>query len=370
MKKVSLFLGMVLAASFAMAQNTALVEQVGSTNGATVAQTGVLNDAESRQYGDQNVTNVKQIGQENIGVADQLKGNSNNGSVDQYGYKNEAYLTQGMIPGYFSADGVTTNAMVSSNNVGSIKQNGEKNSSQLQQFGNENYGATDQKGGNNNVAYVYQGWAGNWWGQNTFTELYSYKSTAVITQIGNNNIDAAIWQYGGTNNNATISETGDGNLARISQGFIYSDYNYNFRNPIYNTQNNTAIIAQTGNLNAAKLFQLGNGNSFNLAQNGNGNKLGIAAGDLLVARNGYFEQDGDGNAFIGTQSNGATLKNTSRQTGNSNYINMAQGASDIAEIIQAGNSNGAMLTQMGGFQDATILQTGNGNNAIVTQGGF
>lgn len=369
MKKVNLVLGMVLVAGMAMAQNKAVVDQVGSTNGATVAQTGVLNDASSKQYGDQNVTNLKQIGQENIGVADQLKGNSNNGSVDQYGYKNEAYLTQGMKPGYFGAD-ATTNAMVSNNNVGSIKQNGEKNSSQLQQFGNENYGAVDQKGGNNNQAYVYQGWAGNWWGQNDFTELYSYKSTAVITQIGSNNIDAAIWQYGGTNNYANISETGDGNSARIAQGTIYSDYAYNYTHPVINTQNNAATITQAGNTNAARLYQLGNGNSFALTQNGNGNKLGLATGSLLEKRNGYFDQDGNSNVFVGTQTNGAELKNTSGQKGNGNYINMVQGAGDIAEIIQAGDLNGVMLTQMGGAQDATILQTGNGNNATVTQGGF
>ena len=369
MKKVSLFLGMVLAASFAMAQNTALVEQVGSTNGATVAQTGITNDATSHQFGNANATNVKQIGTSNTGIADQLKGDNNNGSVDQYGTKNEAYLTQGMVPGYFSDYNVITSAMVSNKNIGSIKQNGEKDYSELQQFGNENYGIVDQKNGNNNEASVYQGWAGNWWNQTAYTALYSYKSTATVAQVGNNNT-GDIWQYGGTNNKATISESGDGNVSKISQGFIYSDAPYNFRNPILNTQNNTASIIQAGNTNAAKLFQLGNSNSFALNQNGNGNKVGVAVGDLLVARNGYFEQDGDGNVFYGKQTNGAELKNTSRQTGNGNYINMVQGSGDVAEIIQAGNLNGAILTQMGGAQDATILQTGTSNNATVTQGGF
>lgn len=368
MKKVSLVLGMVLVAGMAMAQNKAKVDQVGTSNGATVAQTGVLNDATAKQFGNTNGALVKQIGTSNIGVSDQLNGNRNNSSVDQYGNTNEAYLVQGMIPGYYGSD-VNTSAMVSNNNIGSIKQNGVKEVGELLQVGNENNGAIDQKGGDNNTANVYQGWAGDWWGQSTYTALYSYKSTAGIAQIGSNNA-GAIWQYGGTNNYASISETGDGNTARISQGFIYDDFDYSFSSPVINTKDNTASITQAGNGNAAKLFQLGNTNSFALTQNGYGNSVGVAIGDLEVARNGYFEQDGNANTFIGTQNNGATLENTSRQTGNGNYINMVQGAGDIAEIIQDGNLNGVLLTQMGGVQDATILQTGNSNSATVTQSGF
>ncbi len=367
MKKISLVFAMVFAAGMVMAQNTSLVEQVGNLNGATVSQTGTLNDATAKQIGNSDVALVKQIGTSNIGVSDQINGNSNNSTVDQDGTSNEAYLTQGMVPNYYAAPYNISSSVPAFENVGSIKQIGSNNYSEFVQVGTKNSGSVSQNG-NGNIGYAYQGWAFGFWGETpTTAALSSTNSTATISQIHNNN-DGNIWQYGGDNNKANMTQDGNSNLARISQGFIYADAAYNFRYPVYNTKNNTATITQSGDGNAAKLFQLGDANSFTLTQSGGGNKVGIAAGGLLEARNGYFEQDGDGNTFVGAQANGATLDNTSRQTGNDNYINLSQGTGDVAKIIQDGSLNDAILTQGGGGQTATILQDGNSNIATVTQG--
>jgi hypothetical protein len=154
----------------------------------------------------------------------------------------------------------------------------------------------------------------------------------------------------------------------IAQGFIYNDADYNFTTPKFNVNNNTASVNQVGGDNSAKMFQLGDGNTFSLTQQGNGNTIGgRGLSGLEAIRNGYFEQDGDGNTFTGVQTDGATLSDDSRQTGNGNAIEMSQGEDDLAKIVQHGDMNDVFLTQMGGGQNATILQTGDLNVATVTQ---
>jgi len=353
MKKVSLFLGMVLVAGMAMSQNKAVTTQTGKENEATVTQVG-SNDA-----------TVIQTGDENVGVTDQLNGNGNTISIEQKnGNKNEAYVTQGMVTNY---GGLTSSNVPGTLNKATVVQSGSANVvGEFIQVGDKNEGSVSQTGVGNS-AYAYQGWAYGFWGETAITSaLSSTNSTVSITQIQDNN-QSAVWQYGGDNNDATISQDGEANIARIAQGFIYTDAPYNFSNPVYNTKDNTATIIQSGDGNAAKLFQLGDANSFTLTQSGGGNKVGVAAGGLLEARNGYFEQDGDGNIFVGAQANGATLDNTSKQDGDGNYINMSQGGGDVAKIIQDGDLNDAFLTQMGGGQNATILQTGDSNIATVSQ---
>lgn len=60
MKKVSLVLGMVLAASFAMAQNVSNTTQTGSDNGVAVTQAGVANLLNNSQTGDDNTATISQ----------------------------------------------------------------------------------------------------------------------------------------------------------------------------------------------------------------------------------------------------------------------------------------------------------------------
>ncbi|MHB9141470.1 MAG: hypothetical protein ACYC25_06310 [Paludibacter sp.] len=368
MKKTSLFLGMVLAASMALAQNTAVTSQTGDDNGATVNQTGDDNGATINQVGNLDVGTVSQDGTSNVGLVDQINGGDNTGTINQTGGSNEAYLTQGMVENYYDAPYDKSSAVPANGNTGSIIQNGSGNVTEFVQVGTNNEGSVTQNA-TGNTAYAYQGWAFGFWGETATTSaLPSTNSDVTISQISGDNY-GAVWQYGGDNNSIEISQTvGGGNSAQIAQGFIYADANYDFTHPVYNVDDNTAVVSQAGDGNSAKLFQLGNGNSFNLTQNGSGNTLGgRGLSGLEAGRNGYFEQDGDGNIFEGTQSDGATLDYTSRQTGDGNYINLSQGEDDLAKVIQQGDLNNVYLTQMGGGQNATILQTGDSNTATVTQ---
>ena len=390
MKKLIFLFAMVFAVGMVMAQidttNVATTEQIGSNNDVLVKQIGDNNEAESHQYGNQNDAFVKQEGEDNFGIADQLNGDRNELYVTQSGNSNKVFGVQGMIPGYYAEDGITTYNMVSNDNDGTINQMGDNNLADFLQVGSNNDGLIGQNG-SGNKAYAYQGWAGNWWGfGGVLANLFTNNSTATIEQINNNNT-GAIWQYGGNNNEANILQDGNNNTASIAQGFIYNDYAYDFTYPVYNTQNNYASIDQLGNSNTAKLFQLGNGNLFKLTQNGDGNSVGYdpSASGLLLVRNAYFAQDGNHNKFAGVwksanndlvfwedhvaeQFNGATLDAESYQKGDYNKIGLRQGQDDWALIQQDGIGNEGLLYQYGVDQNqATMLQFGNYNSSQIVQ---
>jgi len=365
MKKLYFLFAIVFAAGIAMAQNTSVVEQVGSTNDAEVTQTGSTNNATSHQFGDSHVVGLIQNGTGNIGITDQINGNNNDATINQDGTSNQAYLTQGMTVGYLGA-GYASSNVPASNNVGIITQIGTSNEIDFVQVGDDNVGSVTQDG-NGNKGYAYQGWAYGFWGETAETSaLSSYSSVASVQQTGETNF-GAVWQYGGTAK-AIITQNGDDNMAQISQGFIYDDANYDFTHPKYNTKDNLAWVAQDGKDNSVRLFQLGDNNTFMLEQKGDGNTVGgRGLAGLEAVRNGYFRQDGDGNFFNGVQSNGATLDDESFQDGESNGISLSQGDDDWAVIKQFGNGNIAILAQGGVGNEATILQSGANNAASVTQ---
>lgn len=389
MKKIAILFAMIFVVGMAMGQtitNEAETEQIGNHNEVLVKQIGDQNDAASHQYGNENDASVLQDGDENIGLADQLRGDRNSADVLQVGNSNEGYIIQGMISGYYSDYGVTTYNMTSHDNNGSIEQEGIDNYSDLLQVGNNNNGSLNQSG-NNNKAYAYQGWAGDWWGfGGVRANLFSNNSTATIEQINNDN-NGQIYQYGGNNNTGNIHQNGNFNAATISQGFIYDEFAYDFTNPVFNTQNNFASINQIGSSNTSKLFQLGNGNSFKLNQTNDGNSVGFnpSAVSLLDKRNAFFAQDGSNNRFAGVvlnannipvfkpglaaeQYNGATLSHESYQKGDYNDIGLRQGQDDFALIQQDGLGNGALLWQQGADQNvATMVQKGDYNTSSVVQ---
>jgi len=344
MNNVSLFLGMVLVAGMAMAQNVATTVQNGNTNVASVGQTG-----------------------SNKGVVDQLLGNDNQGTLTQVGYRNDAIIMQGL-----TAVGVGVykdQNMGASNNVGYISQiGGNDNEGAVYQLGDHNNGQISTNGSGNN-AQMYQGWSNIDGGYAT----YGHSNSSVLSQTGAGNT-ALAWQYGGVwgerSNVNNITQNGNNNFATVAQGYIYP-VNDKGITPLYgaNVTGNTSNIAQlNGDWNLARFFQLGKNNTVSLTQNGSNNSVGMERTTGGVSLNGYFYQTGDRNEFYGTQTGGAKLKRTSAQTGSDNDIFLTQGAGDVAEIIQAGDLNVATLTQMGGGQNATILQTGNFNSATVTQG--
>jgi hypothetical protein len=351
MKKVSLFLGMVLAASFAMAQNTATTVQNGDGNGAALTQTGTSN----------------------TGVVYQLLGDDNSGTLIQTGVGNDATIIQGLTSVAGAIRG--TQDLGANENVGYISQiGGNNNNGEVYQVGDRNNGQV-YINGTGNTAQMQQGWS-DWDGGYA---TYGNSNYSVLSQTGTDNI-AYTWQYGGVkkdigvfDNVNNITQNGDRNFATVAQGYIYP-VNGKGIIPIYgvNVTGNTSNIIQGSTKlsydNIARFFQLGKTNIISLTQNGNGNKVGEYTTVGGVSLNGYFYQTGDGNKFYGTQTDGATLDKTSAQTGDDNYINMVQGQYDVAKIIQDGDLNQAYLTQYGGGQNATILQTGDSNISSVTQG--
>lgn len=340
MKKVSLFLGMVLVASFAMAQNKATTVQNGISNVASVGQTG-----------------------SNTGVVYQLLGNSNQGTLIQNGAGNGANLIQGLTDVANEIYGTAN--MAASNNIGYISQVGDNNKDvNVSQFGNKNYGVVDIQG-SNNKAELQQGWS-NWDGGHA---TFGNSNYSIVSQIGNWNF-AGAWQYGGVaketgyDNVNNITQNGGANSAQVAQGYIYEGQGVRV---VYgeNVTGNISNASQNGGSNNIRFMQLGSNNVLSLTQNGNGNTVGGMPGTGMVT---YFQQTGNGNQFVGIQTGGATLEKTSAQDGDGNYINTVQGAGDVAKIIQDGDLNQAYLTQYGGGQNATILQTGTSNISSVTQG--
>lgn len=354
----------LLISTALMAQNSATTTQTGTGNNSDVDQTGA-NNATITQLGNTNIVDVLQDGT-NTTVVDQFNSTNNKASVDQDGLLNEAYVTQGMVEDY---NGYTSTSMTASNNVATVDQDGNGNMvGEFIQVGDNNTGSISQNG-NNNTAYAYTGWAYGFWGETAITSALSNTNSKVnISQISDGNY-AAVWQYGGDNDEIKISQDGVGNLSQITQGMIYEDAPYNFPHPVYNTNDNYASVTQIGNNNNGKAMQLGDGNSFTLTQNGDGNSVGYGVGQsgLLLSRNAYFDQSGDDNTFVGTQTDGATLDHTSFQLGDLNNIDLLQGAGDVSLIQQTGDLNAANVHQYGGGQDATVMQNGNSNTSNVTQ---
>jgi hypothetical protein len=389
MKKLIFLFAMVFAASLVMAQvtsNVAETEQDGNQNNVIIKQIGNENEAESHQYGNQNGASVLQTGNENVGVADQLRGDRNTADVKQEGNLNEGYIQQGLTSDYY-VDYVPSNGEVppaynlyANDNDADVVQIGYENFSSVGQWGNNNTGSSVQNG-DNNVVYIYQGWEGTWWGG---PALYSTNSKVDIKQYQNGN-DARVWQYGGNNNTTNVLQDGLSNLVSVTQGWIYTDLNYDFTNPVLNTKNNFVSINQTGNENKAKMMQLGDNNLFKLTQNGDGNEVGYFAGSLEPSRNAYFTQDGNNNKFAGVyinanndlsfwesqdaeQNNGATLDYQSYQKGDYNTIGLRQGMDDWALIQQDGIGNVGLLYQYGADQNqATMIQDGNYNTSQIVQ---
>ncbi len=391
MKKMIIFLfGMLLLANFVFAQNTSTVTQTGDNNQAIATQSG-NNETEITQVGTEQKATVTQTGSNFGGVYQLNNGSNNEATLTQDGSGNETWINQGMEKDFWS-------------NYESVEANW--NTATVTQTGNSNFGSVEQYGGtastdgnetslnqdgNSNTAYIYQGWAYSGWGETYETShLKTTNSVVQVSQVSEGNW-TGVWQYGGDQNQVEVTQDGNDNLASVAQGFIYTDFNYSFTTPVYNTQNNLAKISQSGDENYGKVMQLGDNNTFKLSQQ-NGSRVGYDenAQGLEATRNAYFQQDGNDNQFAGVaksgtdlsfdgaadaeQLNGALVDAASEgvtgyfgsfQKGDGNKIGLRQ-YDDTALIQQIGNDNTALLWQDGN-NNAVILQDGNSNLAKVLQ---
>jgi len=310
MKKVSLLLGIVLATSFAMAQNVANTTQNGDHNGVEVSQQGTANLLNGTQTGDDNTA---QINQTSTGTP-----------------KNEVLIEQG---------GGIYEANPGNDNIISATQNGKNNYAKSREYKNNNTSSITQIGDDQ--------YAKQW--------IWASGNTAIQSQtagIGNTSEIAINGIVGG--NHATINQVGNLNDGSIGQGWTG-----------WNHGNNTAIISQVGDRNTVSLADYTTFNprldgytedlnGLGIQQYGSNNEGSVsqgAIGSMVTDNNAALYQFGDDNKGLITQ---ATDWNTA------NLIQL--GISNSAEITQeSGNSNIVNLKQDGTDGEATILQHGTGN---------
>ena len=317
MKKVSLVLGIVLAASFAMAQNTATVSQTGDNGQANVTQGGgdlniaaitQVETATSTPVGKQ-IATVKQTGSSNSAIVGQTETgggghNTNNAYIEQIG---------------------TENKSVQSTYAGSYNS------------GQNVWGY--QNGKNNELTQTWQG---------------GYTNSFKATMTGDRNHVIQGWNASASNGNVTIS----GSDNHATQGLTGSNEGYN-----------TGInITQKADFNeATQVFGGGAGshNNVGIIDQTNLINSGFAKNIATQTVNGY-----DVYAKIGQI--GVTNNASQVITGNYNFVpntTYPQNFTGIkyVEIIQTGNDNKAAQTIDGNQNQTKFTQTGNNNEARTSQ---
>jgi len=411
---------MVFAVTFAMAQNTAVVNQTGDNHKASVAQTGTSNDATVDQWGgNNNYIDVVSTGNENKVDVDQNGANLNAANAGVYGYvhqtgnKNDAKLAQtgsnidgkiDQINGFNTAVVTQTGTWLQleshglvqeraygeAGNTANLTQTSTLQSLNARQYGSANDLRSNQSGNTNQFSAFQDG-------------ISNY---AEITQSGNNNFDG----WTSTTNNK-LTQTGNDNNAYITQ-----------------LGGSKFLLTQVGNLNYAglqltdswaKVLQDGNSNtvggmedcaptgtailvgaSLDATQLGDNNELYVStAGDLTVVQNSTsaggsalgntikYTQTSDG--VVALTQNGDDnliwLKNTSStvpmdvdvdQSGTGNAVasfengiatDCARFAGSHLDVDQTGNYNSLHLNSTGALNVVDVMQNGASNWASVAQ---
>lgn len=205
---------------------------------------------------------------------------------------------------------------------------------------------------------------------------------AFIEQIGDNNL-GDINQVGsvglneGEGHDAKIEQTGNNNEAFIDQDFLEH---------AATTLTHRAYVTQTGDWNEADILQTRNGlsNQADIVQIGNHNVAGVQQQDGAVFN---ARQEGNNNTIEGVttdraeQRTGNLLAGTYNemqfdQEGNWNTIQARQydtqsgisgSVKNMATINQYGDYNDAWMSQKSGNNTLTIDQTGDYNNAHINQ---
>ena len=327
MKKVSLFLGMVLAASFAMAQNTANVSEDGNLNTSYVKQQGSTNAAYVTQVGDLNTADVSdkyksslfgsldgakgitQEGNNNTGVIRQINGNTSVpgqagpiAGMGQYGNTNRADITQSGSGAWFQE--YAWALQLSNGNTSLQNQNSNAYSHVYQGVGDGNNAETQQLSGYDQKASIAQlGWRNyGYQKQMGYGANLEKGNVAELWQEGNDNHS---WQFQlKADNKARTTQKGDNNSTYITQ-----ETKSNNANLTQNDNNNGATVLQkTGDLNIVNLTQ-GGGAQANIVQDGTSNTLmGLGSDIMATSLNGSIldlDQIGSGNTLHLQQTNGA-----------------------------------------------------------------
>lgn len=381
MKKVSLFLGMVLTASFAIAQ-TAVINQTSgvsvppSLQTATVIQTGnnavnitqntekiTLENAPvkfdhvaaaTQSGGDGNQINISQIAEEHING-----GTYNNvAAATQVGKNN--IMNQTQISGNWTSGGMNfTSYQEGEGNNGTqfgkktesdfdLYQNGKENISNQSTTGEKTgvlVGNVRQVGTSNNATQLFHGenvrWAGGIINQEGTSNVAVQEFTGAASGHWNDPSSAEIIQRN-SNNYAYQSQVGVGSYQKTEQygngnnAYLYSNGNFNTAYAkqdgqagfIKIEQKQTTEEASTqANGNLAKVYQNGESSDAYVLQDGFRNKvLGLSGEDYAINNNGSY-------------------LNVS-QTGVDNIVRSQQTASGAAEtVVQIGTNNTSVVNQ-------------------------
>jgi len=375
MKKVSLVLGMVLAASFAMAQTT-VINQTTSGNGlsaiqnATVSQSGV-SSVNVTQVAEKLVTHQAVVDQSgvaggNIIVISQSATDNpkeeniglNKTNAIQNGGSNQTYQTQ--ISGDWTHAGM--DFLSNQQGIGNIAtQYSKKTSADFDLFqsgtGNISKQATTgektgvlvgdvrQIGTSNDATQLFHGenvrWAGGIINQEGTLNIAFQEFTGSAAGFWNEPSKADIIQRN-SDNYAYQSQVGSGSYQKTEQygtsndAYLYSNGNFNTAYArqdgatgfikIEQKQTTTdALIAADGNL--AKVYQNGDGSEAYVFQDGFRNKvLGLNGDDYATNNNDSY-------------------LNVS-QTGDDNLVRSQQTATGAAEtVVQIGMNNTAIVNQ-------------------------
>lgn len=374
MKKVSLFLGMVLAASFAMAQNTANTHSIGNSNQVTVTQAGANNLVGRVATTDSPVTYSSQTGDENKATVTQT-GDRNKAFFEQ-GYS-ERYATGPFLgSGLYGTEGdkneITISQVGSDNSAGGFSL-GNENIVNLTQVGSNDYSGHWLWGDKNKATISQTGNNENW----AYASANSSNNTSVINQVGYKNDGSTSQGWIGyawhDQNTASISQTGNYNKSSLANGFDsrdnspgafdpalpgytwdlfgYGIQQYGFKNVGSVTQNgnsNEGAIYQFGNYNEGQITQTSDLNKANLLQLGSNN---FARLNQTSGANANIRQEGDNNTLKGLANEWTTYswegsKLDLTQDGNLNTLNILQRSGASADVMQVGNSNVATISQL------------------------
>lgn len=419
MKKVSLFLGMVLAVSFAMAQNSATVSQTGDNGQASVTQGGTLNVASVTQVetalnlpsGVQKAI-VKQSGTSNSAIVNQTETgdgghNTNNAYIEQIGTSNQSVQST-YAPGYNSGQNVwgyqngvsnvlnqTWNAgytnsfnasmtgdrnhvvqgWSASNSHGYVTILGSDNHATQGLYGNnEGYSIgikIDQKGDWNNATQEFKGGA------------QGHNNVGIINQIDNHNtatqtvegydVFAKIGQEG-NNNYASQIITGNSNFSSTNYIEVAQSGNDNKAEQTVLGNSNQTKFTQTGSFNESRTSQIGNLSIVKVLQQGNYNIVGgVDATNNTPSLTAVFnngasmdaKQYGDKNKlFVNTAGTlNVTQDNSLAVTPLGNKIQYTQTSLETIDLNQKGDDNLIWLknTSAANAANFDVDQEGDGN---------
>ena len=368
-KLSALTIGLALAfgAGTAIAAGTATIDQPGTGNTSNVEQqNSALGNASAtiNQGGNYNAGTISQNGNVSYATAtiDENQGaNYNRGTITQTGNGNGA---QGHIQDWGSRNTSTiTQVNVGAQAIdpgvsGTAYQNGNSNTGSIYQHDGKNLVATINAG----PGTAYGGHGSN---NNASISQTGVQQTAAIEQNGSTHGSAVIDQSRGYsdlmgNDVASITDTGSYDSSRITQvsgGGVHVSANKG--TVIQSGQQNTADVSQVGYSDTGAVNQSGYRNYANI------NQLSGTYQHAAATQSGSFDT-----ALI-SQANSGGDHATTNQSGNFDLaiINQANlyGNPQTATVTQTGSFDLASVNQSGVSQIATVAQAGNFNAASVTQ---